>query len=95
METTDLHLVQIITTAGHDPSDITDSVWSAGYRKTDFTTDQIIEMAVRRGAECQYLFVPDEAYPKTVEDLSMWELNDIIVEAQENGSSAAVAKQYW
>lgn len=45
METTDLHLVQIITTAGHNPSDITDAVWNASYRKTDFTTEQIIKMA--------------------------------------------------
>lgn len=39
MQITDLHLVQIITAAGHDPSDITDAVWAAGYRKTDFTTE--------------------------------------------------------
>lgn len=93
METTDLHLVQIITTAGHDPSDITDAVWSAGYRKTDFTTEQIIKMAVSQTADILLNGLPVDTLPKTLDDLSQYHLNGIIFEAKWEGTPAAVAKE--
>ncbi|HCM64745.1 MAG TPA: hypothetical protein DIT05_19725 [Morganella sp. (in: Bacteria)] len=93
METTDLHLVQIITTAGHDPSDITDAVWNAGYRKMDFTTEQIIEMAVGQTADTLLNRFPADTLPKTLDDISQYHLNGIIFEAKWEGSSEAVAKE--
>ncbi|WP_413493782.1 hypothetical protein [Morganella psychrotolerans] len=92
METTDLHLVQIITTAGHDPSDITDAVWAAGYRKTNFTTEQIIKMAVSQSADILLNKLPAAQLPKTLDDLSQYELNTVIFEAKWEGSPEAVAK---
>lgn len=91
MKTTDLHLVQIITAAGHDPSDITDAVWAAGYRKTDFTTEQVIEMAVGQTADTVLNCFPVETLPKTVDDLSLYHLSGIIFEAKWEGTHAAVA----
>lgn len=91
MKTTDQYLVQIITDAGHDPSDITDAVWGAGYRKTDFTTEQIIEMAVNQTADTVLSGFPVERLPKTLDDLSQYHLNGIIFEAKWEGTPAAVA----
>lgn len=93
METTDLHLAQIITTAGHDPSDITDAVWNAGYRRTDFTTEQIIEMAVAQTGDTVLNGLPVDTLPKTLDDLSQYHLNGIIFEAKWEGTPAAVAKE--
>lgn len=93
MKTTDLHLVQIITAAGHDPSDITDAVWNAGYRRTDFTTEQIIEMAVAQTGDTVLNGLPVDALPKTLDDLSQYHLNGIIFEAKWEGTPAAVAKE--
>lgn len=91
MKTTDLHLVQIITAAGNDPSDITGAVWAAGYRKTDFTTEQVIEMAVNQTADTVLNSFPVETLPKTLDDLSQYHLNGIIFEAKWEGTPAAVA----
>ncbi|EJD6038246.1 hypothetical protein ACNYC7_15595 [Morganella morganii] len=91
MKTTDQYLVQIITAAGHDPSDITDAVWAAGYRKTDFTTEQVIEMAVNQTADTVLNGFPVETLPKTLDDLSQYHLNGIIFEAKWKGTPATVA----
>lgn len=91
MQTTDLHLVQIITAAGHDTSDITDAVWNAGYRKTDFTTEQLIEMAVNQSADILLSGLSTDLLPKTPDDLSQYHLNTIIFEAKWEGTPEAVA----
>lgn len=91
MKATDLHLVQIITAAGHDPSDITDAVWAAGYRKTDFTTEQVIEMAVNQTADTVLNSFPADTLPKTLDDLSQYHLNGIILMAKWEGTPVAVA----
>lgn len=93
MKTTNLHLVQIITTAGHDPSDITDAVWNAGYRKTNFTTEQIIKMAVSQSADILLNGLPADQLPKTLDDLSQYHLNGIVFEAKREGTPDVVAKE--
>lgn len=91
MKTTDLHLVQIITAAGHDPSDITDAIWAAGYRKADFTTEQIIEMAVSQTADTVLNGFPADTLPKMLDDLSQYHLSGIIFEVKWEGAPAAMA----
>lgn len=93
MTTLDFNLVQIIKDAWGDPLSVVDMVWDAGYQKTDFTIEEIIEMAVRRGAECEYYNFPSDSRPTTIEDLSKWELADIIDEAMWVGTPAEVAAE--
>ncbi len=93
MTTTDLQLVRIIKNAGGDPAGITEAVWSAGYRKIDFTTEQIIDIAVNMTGDCIYLKMPLETLPKTLDDISKCHLNGVIDEAQWDGSPAMIAME--
>lgn len=91
MTITDSVLIKLISDNIVDPGDITDAVWKAGYRKTDFTTEEIIQMTTERVVECLDLSIPVEAWPTTVKDLSMWDLNDIIFDALDIATPAEIA----
>ncbi|MDC9596505.1 hypothetical protein [Xenorhabdus anantnagensis] len=75
-----LHLTQIITSAWGDPSDITDAVWQAGYRKPERGEKEIAELVIdiMNGVPDE---VPYSARPRNLEDILSTELNTIIFEA--------------
>ncbi|EEE9946911.1 hypothetical protein DJ252_18350 [Salmonella enterica subsp. enterica serovar Uzaramo] len=73
-------LVKIISTAGNDPSDITDAVWVAGYRKPERTEEEAINLAIDTFADSRYNGIPDDAWPKTYDEILQCELSEIIDE---------------
>ncbi len=91
MTTLDFNLVSIIKNAGGDPGEVTEAVWGAGYQRMNFTTEEIIQMATSQIADCIYYEVPTNVWPKTIESLSMGNLNAIIDDAMWEGDSAGVA----
>ena len=92
MTTLDFNLVSVIKNAGTDPSDITDAVWKAGYRKTDFTTEQIIDITVSMTGDSIYLKLPHDNLPKTLDDISKYYLNNIIFDAHWDNPPAVIAQ---
>ena len=92
MTTLDFNLVSVIKNAGTDPSDITDAVQKAGYRKTDFTTEQIIDITVSMTGDSIYLKLPHDNLPKTLDDISKYHLNDIIFDAHWDNPPATIAQ---
>lgn len=72
--------------------DITDAVWKAGYRKTDFTTEQIIDITVSMTGDSILLKLPHDTLPKTLDDISKYQLNDIICDAHWDNSPAIIAQ---
>ncbi|MBS0916998.1 hypothetical protein [Providencia rettgeri] len=86
-------LVKVIKGAGNDPSDITDAIFLAGYRKTDFSIEQIIEMAADQTATCIYLGMKHDALPKTVDDLAKYHLSGLIEEASWIGTPEEIAAE--
>lgn len=93
MTTLDFNLVNIIKNAGGDLGEATDAVWNAGYRKTDFSIEQIIEMTADQTATCIHLGMEHDALPKTVEDLAKYHLSGIIEEASWIGTSEEIAAE--
>lgn len=93
MTTLDFNLVNIIKNAGGDPGDVTDAVWSAGYQRMDFTTEQIIEMTTSQIVDCVIYHVPNDLWPTTVEDISEGNLNTIINDAMWLGTPAEIAAE--
>lgn len=91
MTTLDFNLVSVIKNAGGDPGDMTDAVWKAGYRKTDFTTEQIIDITVSMTGDSIYLKLPHDNLPKTLDDISKYYLNDIIFDAHWDNPPTVVA----
>ncbi|CDG99571.1 hypothetical protein [Xenorhabdus bovienii] len=87
------HLTQIIASAWGDPSDITDAIWQAGYRKPERGEKEIAELIidVMDGVPDQ---VPYSERPKNLNDILTTELNNIIFEATWEGkvTPATVAK---
>lgn len=92
MTTLDFNLVSVIKNAGTDPSDMTDAVWKAGYRKTDFTTEQIIDITVSMTGDSIYLKLPHDNLPKTLDDISKYYLNNIIFDAHWDNPPTVVAQ---
>ncbi|MCG3462828.1 hypothetical protein L7G72_13390 [Xenorhabdus bovienii] len=87
------HLTQIIASAWGDPSDITDAIWQAGYRKPERGEKEIAELIidVMDGVPDQ---VPYSARPNNLDDILSMELSGIIFEAawSETATPATVAK---
>lgn len=73
-------LARIISTAGSDPSEITDAVWEAGYRKPERTEEEAINLAIDTFTDSRYNGIPDDAWPKTYDEILQCELNEIIDE---------------
>lgn len=73
-------LAKIISTAGKDPSEITDAVWAAGYRKPERTEEEAINLAIDTFTDSRYNGIPDDAWPKTYDEILQCELNEIIEE---------------
>lgn len=92
MTTTDPALIKLISDNMADPGDITDAIWKAGYRKTDFTTEQIIDIAVSMTGDSICLKLPHDTLPKTLDDISKYHLNDIIFDAHWDNPPATIAQ---
>lgn len=92
MTTTDPALIKLISDNIVDPGDITDAVWKAGYRKTDFTTEQIIDITASMVIECCYMKLPHDTLPKTLDDISQYHLNCIIIEYYWDNPPAVIAQ---
>ncbi|EOT2067087.1 hypothetical protein ACNHLX_000724 [Proteus mirabilis] len=92
MTTLDFNLVSVIKNAGGDPSDMTDAVWKASYRKTDFTTEQIIDITVSMTGDSILLKLPYDTLPKTLDDISKYYLNDIIFDTHWDNPPTVVAQ---
>ncbi|ECO0851678.1 hypothetical protein AA073_20435 [Salmonella enterica subsp. enterica serovar Newport] len=73
-------LAKIISTAGKDPSEITDAVWAAGYRKPERTEAEAINLAIDTFTDSRYNGIPDDAWPKTYDEILQCELSEIIGE---------------
>ncbi|MCG3462969.1 hypothetical protein L7G72_14155 [Xenorhabdus bovienii] len=87
------HLTQIIASVWGDPSDITDAIWQAGYRKPERGEKEIAELIidVMDGVPDQ---VPYSARPKNLDDILSTELSGIIFEVtwSNKATPAGVAK---
>lgn len=88
-----VHLLQVITDAGSHPADIAEAVLLAGYKKTDFSIEQIIEMTADQTASCIYLGMKHDALPKTVDDLAKYHLSGLIEEASWIGTPEEIAAE--
>ncbi|WP_321158285.1 hypothetical protein [Providencia stuartii] len=87
------HLLRIITDAGSHSADIADAILLAGYKKTDFTIEQIIEMTADQTATCLYLGMKYDALPRTVDDLAKYHLSGLIEEATWIGTPEEIAAE--
>ncbi|MFG0224623.1 hypothetical protein ACF3TM_16745 [Providencia stuartii] len=87
------NLLRIITEAGSHPADIAEAVLEAGYKKTDFTIEQIIEMTADQTATCLYLGMKHDALPRTVDDLAKYHLSGLIEEATWIGTPKEIAAE--
>ncbi|PHM31338.1 hypothetical protein [Xenorhabdus innexi] len=93
MTTIDLHLAQIIKSAWGDPSDITDAIWKAGYRKPEREAEEIawLTIQIMEGVPDE---VPYSARPKNLDDILAGELNDYVFSAtwDDKATPAGVAR---
>ncbi|MBD2822647.1 hypothetical protein ID852_18580 [Xenorhabdus sp. 42] len=87
------HLTQIIASAWGDPSDITEAVWKAGYRKPERGVEEIVRLTIEIMEG-----IPDESpcnsRPTCLDDILFGELNNIIFDAtwSDKVTPAGVAK---
>ncbi|EDJ2552904.1 hypothetical protein CE665_00540 [Salmonella enterica subsp. enterica serovar Poona] len=73
-------LAKIISTAGKDPSEITDAVWAAGYRKPERTEAEAVNLTINIFAGFKYGGIPEDVWPKTYDEILQCELNEILNE---------------
>lgn len=93
MTTPNSNLINIIKDAGNDPSDITEAIFLAGYKKTDFTIEQVIEMTADQTATCIYLGMKRDALPRTIDDIAKYQLSGLIEEASWIGTPEEIAAE--
>ncbi|MCT8350155.1 hypothetical protein LGZ99_23905, partial [Photorhabdus temperata] len=72
------HLTQVIASAWGDPSNITDAVWNAGYRKADRTSEEMVLVTLKVIKDSHYSDIPYEYWPKDLEAVLAAELNFLI-----------------
>lgn len=74
-------LSQIIKAAGTDPSEITEAVWAAGYRRPARTAEEAVTLTLDIIAGFDGNDLPWSVWPKSYDDILKCELNEIIEEA--------------
>lgn len=74
-------LARIIKAAGTDPSDVTDAVWDAGYRRPERSTEKEVSLALEQIKTLFSFNVPEHVWPVTIHHVLKGELNEIIEEA--------------
>ncbi|PQQ32799.1 hypothetical protein CE143_09055 [Photorhabdus luminescens] len=72
------HLTQVIASAWGDPSDITDAVWDAGYRKADRASEEMVLLTLKVIKNSHYSDIAYEYWPKDLESVLAAELNFLI-----------------
>ncbi|HGG5994856.1 TPA: hypothetical protein ACJG4C_003886 [Salmonella enterica subsp. diarizonae serovar 61:r:z53] len=73
-------LAKIISAAGKDPSEITDAVWAAGYRKPERAEEDAVALTINIFTDLRYTKIPEDAWPTTYDEILRCELNEIINE---------------
>ncbi|PQQ23701.1 hypothetical protein [Photorhabdus hindustanensis] len=88
------HLTQVIASAWGDPSDITDAVWNAGYRKADRTPEEMVLLTLKVIENSYYSDYIYEYWPKDLESVLVAELNFLIDDLtwSDKATPATVAK---
>ncbi|MDH1085978.1 hypothetical protein N5C79_05675 [Pantoea brenneri] len=74
-------LAQIIKAAGTDPSEVTDSVWDANYRRPARTVEEAVTLTLDIIAGFDGNDLPRAVWPKSYDEILKCELNEIIEEA--------------
>lgn len=74
-------LAQVIKAAGTDPSEVTDTVWAAGYRRPARTVEEAVTLTLDIIAGFDGNDLPWAVWPKSYDDILRCELNEIIEEA--------------
>ncbi|MBS9438641.1 hypothetical protein EAE91_16250 [Photorhabdus noenieputensis] len=72
------HLTQVIASAWGDPSDITDAVWNAGYRKADRTSEEMVLLTLKVIENSYYSDIVYGDWPEDSESVLVAELNFLI-----------------
>ncbi|TDB44032.1 hypothetical protein [Photorhabdus luminescens] len=72
------HLTQVIASAWGDPSNITEAVWNAGYRKADRTSEEMVLVTLKVIEDSYYSDIVYEYWPKDLEAVLAAELNFLI-----------------
>lgn len=87
-------LAQVIKAAGTDPSDVTDAVWAAGYRKPAQSADEAVALTLDILAGFEGNDLPWSVWPKDYAGILQSELNEVIEGemSRENASPASTAK---
>jgi hypothetical protein len=87
-------LAQVIKAAGTDPSDVTDAVWAAGYRKPAQSADKAVALTLDILSGFEGADLPWSVWPKDYEGILQSELNEVIEQemSRENASPASAAK---
>ncbi|WP_455424835.1 hypothetical protein [Dryocola sp. LX212] len=94
-ETNIFELAQVIKSAGTDPSDVTDAVWTAGYRKPERNAEEAVNLALDIICGFEGADLPWEVWPKNYTDILKGELNDFVIEAitADEATAASAAKE--
>lgn len=74
-------LAQVIKAAGTDPSEITDAVWAAGYRRPARVVEEAVTLTLDIIAGFVGNDLPWAVWPKSYDNILKCELNEIIEEA--------------
>ncbi|MGV8004068.1 hypothetical protein QPK14_18875 [Photorhabdus temperata subsp. temperata] len=72
------HLTQVIASAWGDPSNITDAVWNAGYRKAGRASEEMVLVTLKVIKDSHYSDIPYEYWPKDLEAVLADELSFLI-----------------
>ncbi|WP_118984409.1 hypothetical protein [Photorhabdus sp. CRCIA-P01] len=72
------HITQIVASVWGDPSDITDAVWNAGYRKADRTPEDMVLVTLKVIEDSYYSDIVYKYWPKDLEAVLAAELNFLI-----------------
>ena len=94
-ETNVFALAKIIKAAGNDPSDVTDAVWTAGYRKPERQAEDAVNLTLEIISGFEGADMPWDVWPKDYADILKCELNDFVVEAitSDKANAASAAKE--
>ncbi|EKN4773899.1 TPA: hypothetical protein U5D55_000208 [Yersinia enterocolitica] len=92
VESNVFELASIIKSACGDPSDMTDAIWKAGYRKPERTSEEMVVLTI--DSICAYvgLDLPYECWPKSLNEVLEGELNELFGEVLHDDEKAHPGK---
>ncbi len=74
-------LALIIKAAGNDPSEVTDAVWAAGYRRPARAVEDEVKLTLEIISGFHGNDMPWKVWPKDYDDVLQCELNEFIEES--------------